>query len=326
MAVKTGWLWWGVAAVLAGVAIGGRSPAAVAGGPHDGKRILHIDSYHQGNEWNDRIAAAVRDTLAGTGVELKIIRMDTKRNPSPDFGRAAALRAKAEIEAFHPDVVTASDDPAAEYLIAPFYRDSALPFVFCGLNWDASVYGLPTRNVTGMVEVSPISQIIALLRRYAKGERIGYLAEDTGTKRKELEYHQKLFHIRYDHVYLVKTYGAWTEAFRAAQDQVDLLVILGVGALTDFDDADARQLAETETRIPTGTDFGWLMHLSLLGVGKLPEEQGQWAARAALRILDGVPPARIPVSYNRDGKLFINTTIAARLGISEWPALAHPVP
>ena len=129
------------------------------------------------------------DTLAGTGVELKIIHMDTKRNPSEEFNRAAALRAKEVIESFRPDVVTTSDDNAAQYLIMPYYKDAELPFVFCGLNWDASTYGLPYANVTGMVEVSPIPQILRLLRSYAKGDRIGYLTEDTTTKRKELEYH-----------------------------------------------------------------------------------------------------------------------------------------
>ena len=87
----------------------------------------------------------------------------------------------------------------------PHYKDADLPFVFCGLNWDASSYGLPYANVTGMVEVTPIPQIIRLLRSYAKGDRIGYLAEDTTTKRKELEYHERLFGIKYDQVYLVST-------------------------------------------------------------------------------------------------------------------------
>jgi pyruvate,water dikinase len=156
------------------------SVAASAGGSK-GKRILHVDSCHPGNEWNDRIAQAVRETLRSAGAELKVIHLDTKRRSSEVEKRAAALRAKRIIEQFRPDVVTASDDNAAEYLIMPYYKDSELPFVFCGLNWDASVYGFPYSNVTGMVEVSPIPQIIKLLKRYAHGDRIGYLTEDLPT-------------------------------------------------------------------------------------------------------------------------------------------------
>jgi len=300
--------------------------APAQAGPYDGKRILHIDSYHRGNTWNDRIADAVRDTLAGTGVELEIIHLDTKRNPSEEFNRAAALRAKEVIERFRPDVVTTSDDNAAQYLIMPYYKDAALPFVFCGLNWDASTYGLPFANATGMVEVSPIPQIVRLLRSYAKGDRIGYLTEDTTTKRKELEYHERLFGIHYDQVYLVSTFADWQRAFLRAQDEVDMLVILGVAALADFDDEAARALAESRSRIPAGTDFEWLMHLALLGVGKVPEEQGRWAALAALKILDGVAPSQIPLAYNKEGRLYFNRRIAARLGIEESPPLAELVP
>jgi ABC-type uncharacterized transport system substrate-binding protein len=300
--------------------------ASAAAGDYEGKRVLHIDSYHRGNTWNDRIADAVRDTLAGTGVELKIIHMDTKRNPSEEFNRAAALKAKEVIESFRPDVVTTSDDNAAEYLIMPHYRDADLPFVFCGLNWDASTYGLPYANVTGMVEVTPIPQIIRLLRSYAKGDRIGYLTEDTTTKRKELEYHERLFGIEYDQVYLVSTFADWQAAFLRAQDEVDMLVILGVAAIADFDDDAAQALAESESRIPAGTDFDWLMHLALLGVGKVPEEQGRWAARAALKIIDGALPSQIPLAYNKEGRLYFNRKIAARLGIEDSPPLAELVP
>jgi len=299
--------------------------ARALAGNYDHKRILHVDSYHRGNEWNDRIADAVRDTLAGTGVELKTIHLDTKRKPSEAQKRASALQAKEVIETFKPDVVTISDDDAAKYLLMPYYKDADLPFVFCGLNWDASAYGLPYVNVTGMVEVSPIPQIIRLLSGYARGDRVGYLAEDTETKRKEIEYHEKLFGIHYEKTYFVQTFDQWKQAFLQAQGEVDMLVNFGIAAVADWDDKAAQEWAELHTEIPTGTDFSWLMHISLLGVGKVPEEQGRWAARAALKILDGIPPARIPLSYNQEADLYFNTKIAARIGIKSPPPLARLV-
>lgn len=294
----------------------------VLAGSYTGKKILHIDSYHRGNAWNDGIADAVRETLRDTGVELKIIHLDTKRNKSRKFKEAAALKAKAFIEAFQPDLVTTSDDNAAKYLIMPYYKDAELPFVFCGVNWDASVYGFPYKNVTGMVEVSPIPQIIRLLKQYAKGDRIGYLTEDTHTKRKELEYHRKMFDIRYDSVYLVKSFDEWQRSFLQAQEEVDMLMLMGVAALTDWNHEEAKILAEQNSMIPAGTDFGWLMHYALIGVGKLPQEQGRWVARAALKILDNVSPSEIPLSYNTEGKLYFNPRIGARLNINKTPPLA----
>lgn len=294
---------------------------AVAGA----KRVLHVDSYHRGNEWNDRIADAVTATLEDAGVEVRVVHMDTKRHPDEAHKQQAALDVKAIIDDWQPDVVTTSDDNAAKYLIVAHYQDAELPFVFCGLNWDAATYGLPFSNTTGMVEVTPIPQIIRLLRGYAQGDRLGYLTEDTETKRKELEYHEKLFGITYDQTYFVSDFAGWQEAYLRAQDEVDMLVLLGVAALEDFDDEAAARLAETTTRIPSGTDFGWLMHVSMLGVGKLPEEQGTWAAKAALAILDGAEPSEIPLAHNKEGKLYFNPKIAARLGITEFPPLAELV-
>jgi ABC-type uncharacterized transport system substrate-binding protein len=290
------------------------------------KRVLHIDSYHQGNEWNDRIVSALRDTLKDKNVELRVFYLDTKRRPAEKHILEAVLDARHMIEEFRPDVVTTSDDPAAQYLVMPHLRDASVPVVFCGLNWDASAYGLPYRNTTGMVEVSPIPQIVRLLRRNARGPRLGFLSEDTEVKRKELVHHERLFGITYEKTYLVRSHAEWKSAFLRAQHEVDMLMILGVGALPDWDPADARRLAEERSEIPSGTDFEWLTAVSLIGVVKSPEEQGRWAANAALRILEGVPPSDIPLSYNREGELFFNARIARKFGIKDSPPLARAVP
>ena len=67
------------------------------------------------------------------------------------------------------------------------------------------------------------------------------------------------------------------------------------------------------------------MRYALLGVGKRPEEQGIWAARAALRIMEGVEPTSIPVTHNTDGELLFNPRVAKALGVSNPPALARLV-
>jgi hypothetical protein len=177
-----------------------------------------------------------------------------------------------------------------------------------------------------MVEVSPIPQIVRIIRQHARGSRIGFLAEDTETKRKELAHHQRLFGLTYDRIYLVSSHAQWRDAFLRAQREVDMLMILGVGALADWDLADARRLAEQRSEIPSGTDFEWLTPVSLVGVAKSPEEQGRWVAQATLRILAGAPPSDIPLTYNRDGELFFNARIARRLGIKGSPPLARAVP
>jgi hypothetical protein len=101
--------------------------------------------------------------------------MDTKRHSDESFKIEAAKQAKAEIESVKPDVVIAADDNASKYLVAEYYKDAVIPFVFCGVNWDAAVYGYPYNNATGMVEVTPVPQLVDQLQKVAKGNRVGFL-------------------------------------------------------------------------------------------------------------------------------------------------------
>ena len=81
--------------------------------------------------------------------------MDTKRNKSDEYKIAVGREARDLILSWQPDVVITADDNAAKYLIQPYFKDSATPFVFCGVNWTAEEYGFPYSNVTGIVEVVP---------------------------------------------------------------------------------------------------------------------------------------------------------------------------
>ncbi|MCP4297952.1 MAG: hypothetical protein GY786_20380 [Proteobacteria bacterium] len=131
------------------------------------KKVLIVNSYHQGYDWSDGIENGVLQALGidaeppfksgycNDTLEVRITRMDTKRNQDSEYLEKKSLKVKNFIDTWAPDVVIASDDNAAKQLIMTHYKNSSTPFLFCGVNWDASVYGFPTRNVTGMVEVAP---------------------------------------------------------------------------------------------------------------------------------------------------------------------------
>jgi hypothetical protein len=50
---------------------------------YPGKKVLYVDSYHEGYAWSDGITKGVKKGLEGTGIELKAVSMDTKRNGNP---------------------------------------------------------------------------------------------------------------------------------------------------------------------------------------------------------------------------------------------------
>jgi ABC-type uncharacterized transport system substrate-binding protein len=295
---------------------------AATAGNYEDKKVLYVNSYHKGYAGSDPITQGIEQVLSDQGVELKIHYMDTKNNPEEVFAKAAALEAKALIEAFQPDVVIASDDNASKYLIMPYFKAAALPFVFCGVNWDASVYGFPYRNVTGMVEVALVSEILRHLKKYAKGDRVGFIAGDRLSERKNLEHYIKRFDLQFEQVYFAKTFAEWKGAFRRLQSEVDMIMMTNHVGIPDWDDREAKTFVERHTRIPAGSEHRWEMPLALVGVTKDFEEMGTWAAHAALKILDGVSPSQIPVTANKKGELLFNMAIANKLGIETAPPFA----
>ena len=51
------------------------------------------------------------------------------------------------------------------------------------------------------------------------------------------------------------------------------------------------------------------------GVTKVAQEQGQWAALTALRILDGMPVSEIPIVSNSRRDIWVNTDIIENAGM-----------
>ncbi|MCP4702744.1 MAG: hypothetical protein GY862_38670 [Gammaproteobacteria bacterium] len=280
-----------------------------------GGKILYIDSYHEGYPWSDDIAKGVKSVLDGKDVELKIFRMDTKRNTKKNFMRKAAMKAKMLIESFKPDVVIASDDNASQYLIKPFFRDASLPFVFCGINWDASMYGYPYKNATGMVEVASIPELLAYLKRFAKGDKLVYLAADVKTARKEGLYYKKIFHLELDEKY-VKDFSSWVAAYTELQNKYDLLIVGNKAGIKDWNESEAEQIVKTETKIPTGAIYDFMAKYALIGYAKVAEEQGEWAAKTALDVLNGTGIDSIAITTNKKGYIFVNMGIAKAMGIT----------
>ncbi len=288
-----------------------------------GKKVLFVNSYHEGYEWSDGEEQGAAKVLRASGVAVEFFRMDTKRHGDEAAKKQAGLDAKAAIERSKPDVVIVSDDNAVKYLLQPFYRDAALPFVFCGVNWDASGYGLPYRNATGMLEVALTVQLVDKLKEYAKGQRVGFLTVDTETERSEQKAYREKLHLQFAQERFVKTLADWKAAFKELQGQVDVLLLGNFAGINDWNDADARAWAEANTRIPSGGMYDFMMPYTMLGLVKVAQEQGIWAGKAALAILKGEKPSAIPIAANKEGQIMVNVKLASKAGVVFKPELVR---
>jgi ABC-type uncharacterized transport system substrate-binding protein len=277
-------------------------------------RILYIDSYHVGYGWSDGITEGIKSVLRDKDVTLKIVRMDTKRNASVDFKKKAALKAKSIINDFYPDIVIASDDNASKYLIQPYYKDASLPFVFCGVNYSGDAYGYPYKNVTGMVEVSPMTKLIYSLKHFNRAEKVALLIGNSLTDHKDAENYKKIISLPFDTIH-VTDFDQWKAQYKQAQYNYDILLIGNNGSVKGWKDDEALQVVLTNTRIPSGCDLDFVAPFAFLAYTRVAQEQGRYAAQTALKILDGTPVSAIPITHNVEGDLIINLKVAKVAGL-----------
>lgn len=286
------------------------------------KKILFVNSYHKGFEWSDGITNSLREGLSNKkNIELKIHYMDTKRNTEEEFKKQAALNTKEIIEEWKPDLLITSDDNAFKYLIMPYYKDADLPVIFCGLNWDATIYEAPYSNTTGMVEISFVIPLINHLRIYTEGDKIGMIVDDCLSSRKWTKNAQKTLNISFEKEYFVKTFEEWENTFIKLQDEVDILLLVGNAAINDWDNEKAERFILENIRKPIGSTYDWMSLYSLITIETIAEEQGEYAAETALKILKGTLPSDIPLQENKKGKLILNLKIAEKLDIVFLPSL-----
>jgi len=279
-------------------------------------KILYVDSYHAEYPWSAGITAGINFVLMKrSDIKLKITRMDTKRNKSEEFKKQAALKVKKLIENWKPDIVIASDDNASKYLIAPYYKNADLPFVFCGVNWDASVYGFPCKNITGMVEVALGEELINQAEKFISISRIGFLAPDMTTTRKDIKFWQKRFGSRLTHTVFVKTMIDWKKSYLAMQNEVDLIILPPWQGITDWDKDHILKFLYKNAKIPSGSMVDYMAEYSLLCFARVSSEQGEYAARTALEILSGKNPADIPITTNHKARIILNMKLAKKMGI-----------
>lgn len=288
---------------------------AQADGLFSGKKILFVDSYHSGYPWSDGVENGIRTGLATSGVELKILRMDTKRNTSQEFKRAAGEEALKIIQAYQPDVIIASDDNAQKYLVAPYLLGKDIPVVFCGVNWDASAYGYPAGNVTGMLEVEGVNELIALFKRDAKGPRIGYISGDTVSDRKITKVFNERFLNNRMKIYFAKDFEEFKAKFLQAQAETDMLFLRNYSGIQGWEEKKAKAFLLENVKKPTGSHLSFMAEYVIYTIGKIPEEQGEYAAKTALRILGGENPADIPLARNTRVRLVVNLKMAKAAGV-----------
>jgi len=281
------------------------------------RKLFYISSYHPGYAPSDAVMAGIYEVVGASNARLDVFFMDTKRYPEPDAIAAKADEAMEIIGRIRPEVIIASDDNAVRYVVAEHFKQGPIPCVFCSVDWTCEPYGLPTDNVTGMLEVWPVRETVEVLREdYPNMKRVTVLSENTASEQKNKAMLDTIFgEVGLDATYaLADTYDEWKMHFLKANAESDVIFLPTYGAIRDWDAADAQAFVRKHTQVPVFTCDDFLMKYAVFGVTKVGQEQGQWAARTALRILRGKRPTQIPVTQNQQTIAYVNTTLAEKIG------------
>lgn len=277
--------------------------------------ILYINSYHAGYGSSDEVMAGIEETLPRSRVRLTTFFMDSKRHP--ELVESKAAEALRQIERVPPDVIIASDDNAVKFVVVPHFRDGPIPCVFCGVNWTCEQYGLPTPNVTGMLEILPVRETVQALRgSFPDAARLVVLSENTTSEQTNRKVLVPIFAdlgLTTDYL-LVDTYEQWKEQFRRANAEADMIFLPTNGAIKGWDEPDAKAFVAREIRVPVFTCDDFMMPYAVFGLTKIAREQGEWAAQAALSILGGESPGQFAITRNSRTEAWINRALARKVG------------
>jgi ABC-type uncharacterized transport system substrate-binding protein len=202
-------------------------------------------------------------------------------------------------------------------VIVPFYRNTNLPFVFCGVNWDSSSYGFPCQNVTGMVEIDLVEAMLRTMQTYAAGSRLVTLGADNESNRKAVDNYIHQLNLTIQESIFVENFEQFQKAYLDLQNRADMLILTPPSFLTSSEElqAQARQFILENTKIITGSVESWIAPYTVFCFSKSPQEQGRWAAETALKILGGTAPSSIPVARNQQAVLYLNMPLARRLNL-----------
>ncbi len=297
-------------------------------------KILVVMSYHDEFVWQSETRKGIQDVLSKS-CELKYFNLDVKRNPQD--GPKRAKEAYERYLFFRPSAVIAADDAAQSLFVVPFLKNQArTPVVFCGVNADPAAYGYPASNVTGVIERYHNVQTIAFLKKLVPGIRS--IAIIMGGSNPEEFFDRwtkqdiKAIPLRLSDIVQPKTMEDAVEEAKKLSKRSDAIFLEHFESLKDrhgklhSHKEIVLKLLSVINNKPTACANDYTVKAGCLcSVIKTGYEQGAIAAKMVLKILQGTPISRVPITRNYEGIKMLNVTTMNNLGINPPPEILRDV-
>ncbi|MGM0443553.1 MAG: hybrid sensor histidine kinase/response regulator [Fibrobacterota bacterium] len=266
----------------------------------DTKHVLLLHSYHPGFEWVKGITSAVEETFDQSDIplHLHIEYLDTKRIPfTPEYRKRTFEYLQYKYSDITPDLILVSDDNALSFVQESgdaLFGD--IPLVFCGINeYSSKITRTGTAPVTGVAEPIFAGSVFSLMTSLLDTVDTVFVVNDHLPSGKKIgrEIEQQ-FEPYGDSLVLrhLPVLPMVELEERLSSISPSNAVLLGIY----FRDAENRFFTSREVarrlssaaRVPVFTLFDfYISHGVLGGVAASSRKQGAFAARRAVRILQG---------------------------------------
>jgi len=280
------------------------------------KKILYVNSYHEGYAPSDEVAKVIRNAFDSKNHHLAVVYFDAKRNGSEEHARQKTQEIIELIDKFDPDVIILSDDDAVKHLTPYLKTKVTLPVVFCGVNWSCEAYELPAANITGMLEVLPIEDLLKQMKElYPECKKLTILSENSLSEQNNTQLLAPLYQslgMEVNYI-LVDTFNEWKDAFETTNSQSDLIYLPTNGAIKNWNVNEATDFVAQHIRKPVFTCDDFMMPYCVFGMTKVTAEQGEFVVSSVKQVFAGKKIQDIPVSKNQKSNSWINRRLASKI-------------
>jgi len=301
-------------------------------------RVLVLQSYDLGYPWTREVSVGLHRVLdEHSHFAVRWFYMDTKRHPWKEFKQKMGLSARQSIDRWKPDVIIAVDDDAQEFVTRHYVNHPGIRIVFAGVNGGIEPYGfVGAGNVTGIFERKDLPALKEALlalrwRRQAAGPlRVVHIG-DTSSSVEHDDHYMREFDWR-PMVNLpsrkLGTFDDWKAAVLEVQGKTDFILTTNYRKIS--------RSAANKTLVPPEEVVAWTVansHVPVVGtngffvedggelaIGTSPFEQGEVAARMAVKLLGGQAAQDIPHASTRQFVVYMRSARLHRRGM-ELPPL-----
>ncbi len=269
--------------------------------------IVYLNSYHAGYEWSDDCLKIFKQHLK-SNANIHVHYMDTKLNHTPNKLKQATEQALAFIKKVQPDLIVAAEDNASKLVMAPYFKNTHIPIVFLGINLDASIYGYPYKNSTGIVEMDGILNLTKAIRAWGAGKEVGMIFSNTHTSTRVLNFIEQR---RPEHFESRQVDNAqqWFDMMTLFNNNKDYIALDTISGIQGLDHKMALNFIKQHINILVISASSTSRTLAHVGYLTSPAEQGIWTARTVDKVLQGHAINEIPEHISSQYLMYINQTL-----------------